>query len=542
MEVTKANFESSFELFRTTLQNKNAVAVAFDFEMSGLHKIKSKETCVDDPQFRYEKACMGASDFGVLQLGICVAIKTEENKFDLAPFNIYCFPEDRKGILNQTFVVQASALEFLSKHNFDFNKCFKEGVPFLRCDQEETLRQKGVFTVPRKKKVEKQGWLDSRIKNIVNEQIALVTAFVKSNETQLTLEPCNNSFVRLNVHKAIDSKFPDLRTTKVVQENEDGRNDTSIVVHKLNDDEKAAFDKKEEDEMEQEAQKAIGVRQFIDALKGVNIPVIAHNSLLDFCHLYHSFVDEFPKTYIEFCDALHSLFPQVYDTKLLGFIPSIREKAPANNLSNFVTALTAEGVFDNPPEFSVGDSFKDYNETGKEHEAGYDALLTVKAYLLSKAIANSDVIDSVNKLQLFKYPHAFFLENPLEQREVELKKCFVLNFEESCESKDVEEVGFTSIYGKEAYDSELVRREQVKKARIEEKKAREAAKQPAKRARTNNKEGLRMEWTVFWIDDKTLLIRATTTAFAQTLRIGFDQSPLFMVKSLDEYKNSESSA
>mgnify|MGYP003571732205 CR=1 FL=1 len=25
--------------------------------------------------FRYEKACMGASDFGVLQLGICVAIK-----------------------------------------------------------------------------------------------------------------------------------------------------------------------------------------------------------------------------------------------------------------------------------------------------------------------------------------------------------------------------------------------------------------------------------------------------------------------------------
>ena len=39
-----------------------------------------------------------------------------------------------------------------------------------------------------------------------------------------------------------------------------------------------------------------------------------------------------------------------------------------------------------------------------------------------------------------------------------------------------------------------------------------------------------MEWTVFWIDDKTLLIRATTTAFAQTLRIGFDQSPLFMVR------------
>jgi CAF1 family ribonuclease len=39
------------------------------------------------------------------------------------------------------FVCQASSLEFLTKHRFNFNKFIYEGVPFLSREQEERARR-----------------------------------------------------------------------------------------------------------------------------------------------------------------------------------------------------------------------------------------------------------------------------------------------------------------------------------------------------------------------------------------------------------------
>jgi hypothetical protein len=38
------------------------------------------------------------------------------------------------------FLCQASSMDFLSKQNFDFNKLFKEGISYLKSDDEKKLR------------------------------------------------------------------------------------------------------------------------------------------------------------------------------------------------------------------------------------------------------------------------------------------------------------------------------------------------------------------------------------------------------------------
>ncbi len=38
------------------------------------------------------------------------------------------------------FLCQASSLDFLSRQNFDFNKLFREGISYLKSDDEKKLR------------------------------------------------------------------------------------------------------------------------------------------------------------------------------------------------------------------------------------------------------------------------------------------------------------------------------------------------------------------------------------------------------------------
>lgn len=55
------------------------------------------------------------------------------------PYNFYIFPKQFRG-QDRRFLCQTRCINFLADSNFDFNKLFRSGIPFMNADQEQTAR------------------------------------------------------------------------------------------------------------------------------------------------------------------------------------------------------------------------------------------------------------------------------------------------------------------------------------------------------------------------------------------------------------------
>ena len=64
-----------------------------------------------------------------MQLGVC-GFKYDQKKLTCYPYNFYIYPFDHPAY-QSTFLTSVGSFDFLSKHNFDFNKWVYEGVGFL---------------------------------------------------------------------------------------------------------------------------------------------------------------------------------------------------------------------------------------------------------------------------------------------------------------------------------------------------------------------------------------------------------------------------
>lgn len=57
------------------------------------------------------------------------------------PFNIYLQPYNSDKQYDKLFIFSSGAAAFLASHNFDFNKCFYEGVSYLSHEDEMLLKE-----------------------------------------------------------------------------------------------------------------------------------------------------------------------------------------------------------------------------------------------------------------------------------------------------------------------------------------------------------------------------------------------------------------
>ncbi len=61
---------------------------------------------------------------------------------------------------------------------------------------------------------------------------------------------------------------------------------------------------------------AVEFRRVIDAITSAAVPVIGHNSFLDFIHTTTKFVGDSPENVTQWAAQLASVFPVVFDTKV----------------------------------------------------------------------------------------------------------------------------------------------------------------------------------------------------------------------------------
>lgn len=142
MDVTKENFIQLLPEISETIKNCDFIAI--DTELSGLMRERSSNR-FDLPEDKFSKTFVSSRGYFIMQFGISCFSLTGHRHYDNRTYNFYIFPQSNEsgfGDIDRTFSLQAHAIQFLTKHNFDFNKLFKHGVSYLTYQEKQDLTAK----------------------------------------------------------------------------------------------------------------------------------------------------------------------------------------------------------------------------------------------------------------------------------------------------------------------------------------------------------------------------------------------------------------
>ncbi|KAI0244691.1 hypothetical protein L0F63_004482 [Massospora cicadina] len=129
MEVTKENFATTLPVIEKALESCEFYAI--DLEMTGIVLPGRKINSVENLGERYQKNRRIARSYLPVQFGLC----TFERKFPgdtflAKSFCFYIYPEPNGPDRSRTFSCQSNTLAFLLRHQFNFYKWIRLGIPF----------------------------------------------------------------------------------------------------------------------------------------------------------------------------------------------------------------------------------------------------------------------------------------------------------------------------------------------------------------------------------------------------------------------------
>jgi poly(A)-specific ribonuclease len=285
MQLTRDNFQASLPALLHAL--KSCSFVSFDLEFSGLAQPRGpRQTPLDTTSRRFRSAFAATGQFFALQLGLSL-FSQSAGVWSAHNVSIHLVPQEDEEL--RQFAIQPASIAFLAQNGFDFQKSFATGVGWLTVEREDKL-----------------------LKELERGQIArddiLVTEerdkqFVESLRA-LLVSPASGSILL----EGPDFQYPpELRDFAVMKPlnrflrrlvfETVAREDPKVVVVGLGDRlalkrlgseaEVAQFRAEELRKQKEAIQNRVGIRQLLDALTNMQIPMIGHNSLLDVLHLLH---------------------------------------------------------------------------------------------------------------------------------------------------------------------------------------------------------------------------------------------------------------
>uniref|UniRef100_A0A131XCW4 Putative polya-specific ribonuclease parn isoform 1 n=1 Tax=Hyalomma excavatum TaxID=257692 RepID=A0A131XCW4_9ACAR len=416
MEVTAKNFQEQFGELKAAVENASFVAV--DCEFTGL-ALEQSTHAYDTPEERYRKLRESSLDFLVVQVGVC-AFKYDKAKrgYKYKAFNFYVCPKQTvKGAPDRMFQCQASSLQFLCQHGFDFNKLFREGISYLRSEEAVQLRQAlserhaqqlkeigspnngpskiSKVDVPK----DAQGFIDEVLDSVQKfvdsssnaevdtdedgedtgkaskedspEDLSMREASPKKDSNVLHLSECNG-FKRKLIYQEVNARFGD-KVQLNTESDSDGALHIAVRITGSPEEQRTRLEQKHQKERE-DLELAHGFGRVLELLASSNKLVVGHNMLLDVMHLLSQFVDDLPKDYNEFKSMVRAAFPCLVDTKVLASDDAIKETFTCTVLEVLLKQLRSRPNCVPPVESEPGYGYD--LDKAKYHEAGYDAFVT----------------------------------------------------------------------------------------------------------------------------------------------------------------------
>ncbi|XP_072916357.1 poly(A)-specific ribonuclease PARN isoform X1 [Hemitrygon akajei] len=385
MEITRQNFKERLSLIYEAIEEADFLAI--DGEFSGISDGPSVSTLtngLDTPEERYQKLKKHSMDFLLFQFGLCTfKYDSAESRHIMKTFNFYVFPKPlSRNSPDVKFVCQSSSIDFLANQGFDFNKVFRDGIPYLNREEERQLREqleekhhqsngtgtpsfmspnstKGPVVVPEEHR--------SFIEKIVEK----VEDLLKDDKGSIELEPCTG-FQRKLIYQTLNWKFPKGAHVETL-ENE--KKERYIVVSKLDEEERRKREEQKRAKEQEEMNDAVGFSKVIYAISKSGKLVVGHNMLLDVMHTIHQFFCPLPDELNEFKEVTTSVFPRLLDTKLMASTHPFKELIMNTPLAELEKRLK-DAPF-RPPKVESVEGFPSYNTASEQlHEAGYDAYIT----------------------------------------------------------------------------------------------------------------------------------------------------------------------
>ncbi|KAL4177164.1 hypothetical protein KRP22_002098 [Phytophthora ramorum] len=384
MNVTRHNFAQCLSDLQKDLQLPTCRFVAIDTEFTGLSPNEfEREQYLDTLEQRYRKVKRAGESFLITQFGLSTVHLDQKDQFHIKTWNFYVFPRPY-GSLDERFLCQASSLQFLSEHGFDFNKFIGDGIPFVNLSKTSVMKKRLQRRIDGLTRVNKNLQLSDdgvAFQKDVKEQLdQWISGGAKKGEKLLV--PTRNSFYSMVVHETARAK-----ASYLYSEGVDGGVEVSYVSKKIKEELIAGKVR----EMKREMDEAIGFSKVIEVLSESKLPVVGHNALLDFVYVFHQFYKPLPETLADFKTQLLELFPVIYDTKHVTLRSPLGDKLKSTGLSSLFEYMR-ENVKPEPesliPSDERFDTYRqalkaeaDGNESSLCHEAGFDAFMTAVCFL-----------------------------------------------------------------------------------------------------------------------------------------------------------------
>ena len=378
VEVTSQNFDEKLIEIDQDLQE--ASFTCLDFEFSGLHTNRCPEISLfDTPQERYSTLKESIKDFTVIQCGFSIFRYDKISRiYHCKTYNIWIFPRANDWLSRQT-QFESAACEFLMRFDFDFNKCFYGGVPYLNEDEILALQKK----CDRKSKCVDDIVLNDVKAAFRKRKLDKLTNWASESRYGEVMEiDCMSGGMCAILISDIHKSFDDLIA-------EQPRGESSlIVVKKATVEEKSKQPQFLKEAVERKFNQAIGFTHIIRLIKKHRKPLIGHNVMMDILFVYEKFHGPLPDSFADFKQTMLTEFPVIYDTRhiISNMKVELRKDEKHKELFRGTSLLSlyeecrrenVKGLLYQPQIFdNLGE------ECGmREHDAGYDSCLVGHVFL-----------------------------------------------------------------------------------------------------------------------------------------------------------------
>ncbi|XP_065589031.1 poly(A)-specific ribonuclease PARN isoform X2 [Cyrtonyx montezumae] len=386
MEVIRSNFKDNLSKVYEAIEEADFLAI--DGEFSGISdgpSVSALTNGFDTPEERYQKLKKHSMDFLLFQFGLCTfKYDHTEEKYIMKSFNFYIFPKPfNRSSPDVKFVCQSSSIDFLANQGFDFNKVFRNGIPYLNQEEERQLREQydekrsqangaGSLSYISPNATKCPVAIPEDQKKFIDKIVEQIDEFLKNEENDsLELEPCTG-FQRKLIYQTLSWKYPKGIHVETL---ESDKKERYIVISKVDEEERKRREQQKQAKEQEELNDAVGFSRVVHAIANSGKLVIGHNMLLDVMHTIHQFYCPLPDDLGEFKEVTSCVFPRLLDTKLMASTQPFKDIINNTSLAELEKRL--KEVPFSPPKVESAEGFPSYDTASEQlHEAGYDAYIT----------------------------------------------------------------------------------------------------------------------------------------------------------------------
>ncbi|KAL3272701.1 hypothetical protein HHI36_014165 [Cryptolaemus montrouzieri] len=285
---------------------------------------------------------------------------------------------------DQRFLCQSSSIDFLISQGFDFNKLFKEGIPYLNLE-EETKYQENIEE--RNKPVTSSSYSNSNSDKIaippedkpfIDDIIKTVKTYLKYSDQESIQLPKCNPFLRKLIYQTIGEVFGSEVCVETKQlENKDR---VMYVSRVKSEEELEAKAKQKFDEESKILDESVGFTKVLREVVNSGKLVVGHNMMLDLLHTVDKFLTPLPEDYHEFKDCAHALFNNILDTKFMSSSETFKDTINSTVLGHLYDSIRQDPFV--IPDLEIESGCESYSlDAKKDHEAAFDAFITGVSFL-----------------------------------------------------------------------------------------------------------------------------------------------------------------